>query len=45
MSSLALAFDEKELKGDVKKLQDMVNEVMRHRKAQENSEGPVPGRV
>ena len=45
MSSLALGFDEKELKDDVKKLQDMVNEVMRHRKAQENSQGPVPGRI
>ena len=45
MAGLALGFDEKELKDDVKKLQKMIDEVMEHRKAQENSQGRVPGRV
>jgi hypothetical protein len=46
MGGLALGYDEKQLQTDLKKLEQMVNEVRRHRKAtEENNPANVPGRV
>jgi hypothetical protein len=44
MGSLALGFDEKQLQADLKRLEEMVNEV-RRRKAEERNRADVPGRV